>query len=489
MLSADQLLAVLWRRRVSVVMTFVLVLGTIAAVAFSLPNVYRTTAYVWVTSGSDAGSDFQATQSNQVLMRTYAELLQTQGVATEVAAALPYALDTAAVQARVTIEPVTQSQLIAISAEGGTPDQARILADAYAAVFLDRAADLQRRSGSDSRLSLAEPAPLPASPVRPRPKLYLLAGSLVAAFLAVGTGIVRQRLDQRLDISDSTTEIFDIPIIGRIPQRAASLLPVLTNAREREPTDQRTEAFSLLLANLAFTNHGKLPRSVAVVSAKEAEGKSTCCVGIGRAAAERGLKTVLVDGDLRRPRLSAMLLPVANEGSSVSPGFSELLLRETPLAVNEVACEEEQSNFHVIPSGHLPPSPAALLAQKALNDFERRVRNLYGLVVYDTPPLSIAADASLVSAAVEGTILVVDARKTGRNAVLQAVEQLRRANARVLGVVVNRWPESRNSYYNSQRYGAQHSREVPRNSSNGSTSDSVGPQRAPATKSAPRRKA
>lgn len=490
MLSTDELLAVLWRRRVSLAVTFVLVVATVAAVTFSLPNVYQTTAYIWVTSESDAGSDFEATQTNQVLMTTFAELLQTQGVATEVAAALPSPLDPSAVQERIRIEPVTQSQLIAVIAEGPNPDQAKALADAYANVFLDRAAELQRRSGSDSRLSLAEPAPVPASPVRPRPRLYLLIGTAVAAVLAVVTALVRHRLDQRLDISDSTTEILELPIIGRIPQRSTPLLSLFTHSEDREATDPRMEAFGLLLANLAFTNHGELPRSVAMVSANEAEGKSTCCAGIGHAAAERGVNTVLVDGDLRRPQLSSMLLPAPDRVDLATSGFSNLLLRKTPLAVNEVVRPAAESNLHIIPSGPLPPSPAALLAQKTLGDFERRLHNLFDLVVYDTPPLSFAADASLVSAAAEGTILVVDARKTGRNAVLQAVEQLRRANAKVLGIVVNRWPESSDvSYYSSRHYGRPQTRALRRGSSNGSSpSDAAArPNSAPPQSTARRR--
>lgn len=479
MLTIDQMIAAIWRRRLSVVVTFVLALATVAAVTFSLPKVYRTTAYALVSSSGSASNDYEATQTNQVLMKTYAELLQTRGVAERVAGQLPFAMGPSTVQADVRIAPVSQSQLIAITAEGTSPGRAQTLADTYAEVFLERAAALSRQNSVTSRITLAESAPLEEAPVRPRPSLYLPIGAVLAAFLAVATALVRQRFDQRLEIEPSTTEIFDLPIIGRIPQLAASRHRTRSNRGEPEPSEELAEAFRLLLSNLVFANGGELPKSVAVVSSQEAEGKSTCCIGMGRAAAERKLATVVVDGDLRRPRLATML---GTRVAPADPGFSNLLLGGAPLAMNEVALAV-QGTFCLIPSGPLPPSPVVLLAQKGLADFERRARNLFDLILYDTPPLSFAADASLISAAAEATVLVIDARKTGRNAVLQAVEQLRRTNSKVLGIVVNRLAEDRRgSYYNSRYY-----RDAPDRTVKSNGSDPVIPAESPVRRAVRRR--
>jgi capsular exopolysaccharide synthesis family protein len=122
------------------------------------------------------------------------------------------------------------------------------------------------------------------------------------------------------------------------------------------------------------------------------------------------------------------------------------------VAVADALVPLPQSAVRLIPSGPIPPNSASLLAQDGLADFERRVRNRFELVVYDSPPVSVGADASLLAATAEGAVMVVDARRTGRNALLQAVEQLRRANANVLGIVLNRTPDSsRTSYYYRSR--------------------------------------
>ena len=445
MLSADQVLAVLWRRRLIVVATFVAVLSSAAAVTFSLPDVYRTTSYLLVTSSDAAGSDFEASQVNQVLTKTYSELLQTRSMAEEVAEALPFSVSPAAVQKAVKISPLSQTQLIEVIAEASSPTRAQTMADTYARVFIDKSGALG--GGSDRHtVTVAEPAALVDAPVRPRPKLYLLLGAILAGFVAIGTGILRDRFDQRLEIDGSTTELFGLPILARLSQSSTARRQTLAGRDERgsELPDHAREAFGLLLANIAFVNLGEHPRSLAVVSAGESEGKSTCCVGIGRAAREVGLNVLLVDGDLRRPGLSSMFGSGASDASS---GFSSLLLPGVPLALGEVVVRDAESSLNLLPSGPLPPNPSALLAQHGLADFDRRAKLMFDLVVYDSPPLSYAVDASLLGAKAEGTLLVINVRSARRSTLLQAVEQLQRSQANVLGIVLNRVAASPDSSY------------------------------------------
>jgi capsular exopolysaccharide synthesis family protein len=96
------------------------------------------------------------------------------------------------------------------------------------------------------------------------------------------------------------------------------------------------------------------------------------------------------------------------------------------------------SRVDLLPAGPVPPNPAALLGSQGLREFDDEARERYDLVIYDTPPLSVAADASLIAAITEGVVLVVDGRRTRRKVAAQAVAQLQRARANILGVVVNR---------------------------------------------------
>jgi polysaccharide biosynthesis transport protein len=425
------LVAVLWRRRWVALAAFVAVVAGVATLTASLPKVYETTAYMLVNPSRPASSDFEQTQISEALLTTYAELLQTQTVADEVSRRLGNEADGEGnLKDAIAVEAVTDSQLLKISGEARDPRTAQAITNTFTQVFQERTRELAQSDASAGRATVAEPASLPDQPVRPRPKLYLLAGTLLGLLAAAGMALLAQRLDQRLDITDSMTEVLGLPILGRIPQGPASGL-------ETQPEGSRgarasAEAFRLLLANLAFANMGERPRTVAIVSSDEQEGKSTTALNLSRSAAELSLATLLVEADLRRPSLAKKVGGLV--GSRL--GLSGVLVRRA--TVSEAAWPLEQQGFDLLPAGALPPNPAALLGGNALRDFDASAREQYDMVVYDTPPLSVAADASLVSAITDGVLLVVDERRTHRKLAAQAVAQLRRVRANILGVVVNR---------------------------------------------------
>ena len=450
MLSTDQILTVLWRRRLTVLITFLLTLGAVAAITFSLPKVYSSTAYMWVTPSKEQGDDFAATQVSQVLTKTYAELLQTRGIADAVARELASGKTGEELLGSVTVAPIPDSQLLEITADGSSPEEAQAIANTYSAVFAARAEDFATEGTTGSQATVAEAASRPSAPSRPRPNLYLLIGVVVALFTAFAVALLRHRLDQRLEIDGSTRDLLGLPVIARVPKHSDSVLEDFLNAdRSRAGSAGLEEAFRLLLANLSFVSAGQRPRTVAVVSGDEREGKSTCCASMGRAGMEMGLGVLLVDADLRRANLSRNL-EVA--GQTLRTGLSSFLV--SPGRVEDAAVRLPNQFLELVPAGPLPPNPTALLSLPAFAEFDRQAREAFDLVVYDTPPLAVGADASLVASRAEGVILVVDARTTKRAAALTAVDQLRRVGANVLGVVVNRSRDAVDYYYSRETKGA-----------------------------------
>lgn len=421
-MKTDELIPVLWRRRTTFLVTFVVVLAAVALFTARLPKVYTTTAYLIVTPAQPAGSDYETAQVSETLTKTYGQLLGTSNVSNDVQRRLGPDAGEGDVSDNISID-IGDTQLIGITAEGGTAEEAQKIANTFADTFRDRSARFNARTAASADVAVAEYGTLPSGPSAPQPKLYLLIGTLLAGLAAAGVALLRHRLDQRLDIADGDTEVLGLPILARIPDRRP------------KPGGGTDEAYRLLLANLAFMNQGERPRTLSVVSSGEQEGKSTTSLSIARAAAETGIETLIVDADLRRPSLLAKLglLP-----PPTPLGLSSFLVR-TALSITEAAVEvPEQPSLHVVPTGPLPPNPAALLASDMLAEFDSRARRAFGLVVYDTPPLSIAADASLVASQADGVIMVIDVRTTKRKLALQSVEQLRRARVNLLGVVLNR---------------------------------------------------
>lgn len=447
MLTADQLLTTLWRRKVTFLLAFVLTLVAVAGVTYTQPKVYGATAYILVGSTRPAGSDFEASQANQVVLKTYAELLQTRSVSTDVAAALPFAMSSTGIEKAVSVAPISQSQLIRITVEMGDAGQAAVLANTYAEVFVRRADLLSTDTGGAVSSKLADRAVGDDQPIRPRPRLYVGIGTLLAALLAAGVAVVRDRFDQHLEIEAEAIELFGIPILARVPEQPPATLRALTRfGGGSAPDSILSESFNLLLTNIVFAGLGTTQaKSIAVVSAGEGEGKSTCCIGLTRAAVNLDFEVLLVDGDLRRRHLSAML-----GLDDPDRGFSQLLADGGSRWKTDIG-DPLAPRLHVLAAGNHVDRPTSLLSG-SIQAFERWAARAYSVVVFDTPPVAVGADASLIAAATEEVLLVVNVRNAKRGALQQTIEQLRRVHANVIGVVLNRTDPSSGpqSYYSDQ---------------------------------------
>jgi capsular exopolysaccharide synthesis family protein len=430
--SADQFLVALWRRRVAFITTFVVVMAGVAAVTFTLPKVYSTSSYLLVSTLKPTGGAFEAQQVSQVDTQTVSELLQTRNAANIVASSMPYRISATALQSKISITPVAQTNLVLITARESTPARAQQLANTYATVFAQQAAS----TITSAKVSVAAPATLITNPSSPRPKLYLLIGAILALLAATGVALLRQRLDQRLTIGDFATELFDLPILARVPNRRDSQRKFLPDMNPQAATVDAgyIEGFRLLFANLTFVSLGDRPSTIAIVSARPQEGKSTVSAAMAQTVAEMTDSVMLVDGDLRRPILSERL-GVDPE----SDGLSNFLVHGgEPIEPSHLVHDVRGTSLHLIGSGSPPPNPSSLLGLSSLEDFVQSLKSTYDFVIFDTPPVSVGADASLIAARTDGAILVVDARTSRRASVEWALQQLRRAHVNVLGVIVNR---------------------------------------------------
>jgi capsular polysaccharide biosynthesis protein len=193
MMTLDELIAVLWRRRTAFAITLAMIIGAAAAVTFSLARVYSSTTYLLAATTGEGQSDFEATQANQALARTYVELLRTDGTRQAVAAELPFRSTASALARAVRVSAVPQTQLVRITAEESTPSRARTVAETYARVFVRRATVVDDPSPGTTTLRVVEPAQLDTSPVRPRPRLYLTVAAVVGLLLAGTVAVVWDR--------------------------------------------------------------------------------------------------------------------------------------------------------------------------------------------------------------------------------------------------------------------------------------------------------
>jgi non-specific protein-tyrosine kinase len=194
------------------------------------------------------------------------------------------------------------------------------------------------------------------------------------------------------------------------------------------PRSAAAEAYRLLRTNLEFVGLDKPIRTLLVTSAGPRDGKTTVVANLAVVLAEAGQRVIVVDADLRQPRLHEVF------GSQRSPGFSNALLDESaelPLQAGPLP------TLRLLSAGTPPPNPAELLASTRVSRLLDRLTSEADIVLLDSPPLAAVSDATILATKVDGVLLVVSARRTRRDLAQRAREQLKTAGARVVGAVLN----------------------------------------------------
>jgi polysaccharide biosynthesis transport protein len=443
-------LGVLWRRRWVVISTCLVSVLVAAFVSRGLDKVYETSATMLISLPENEQT-FDTVQASQALARSYADIIDSRNIARRVGTRI--GLDSDSVLDAASFEAVPETQLLKVQAEANDPSSAAAIANAYADVFIDYA-DRQLAPNTKARISLAESAPVTDQPVRPRPLLYSVVAGLLGFGLGAALAFLRQRLDRRIRSFEEVEAKLDLPVLGRIPRRARS-------TASRNAFD---ESFRILRTNLQFAGPSGRPRSIAVTSARDGEGKTTVVSALAKAGAETGIDVVAVEADLRRPALARGLVPQEQPlapralapGGSMNdshPGLSSYLVGG--LKLEEIIESTDSPMLKVVRAGPLPPSPSAILESPRADAFVGELTGRAELVLIDCPPLNVAADASVVSRWVDGVILVVDLERSTDRAVHSALRQLEAVNARLLGLVLNRDPEVGIGAYSEYYYATE----------------------------------
>jgi capsular exopolysaccharide synthesis family protein len=206
-----------------------------------------------------------------------------------------------------------------------------------------------------------------------------------------------------------------------------------------------SEAYTSIRTFLLFSTAGKPPKVMMVTSARREEGKTTTSVNTAISLTKSDARVILIDADMRRPRLHKVFKVSNTSGlSSFLSGneeFSSSLIRNTKIP-----------GLDIMPSGPLPPNPAELLSSFRLRDLIDGLYPLYNFIIFDTPPILGLADAAITSTQTDGVIMVVRSGETPKEAAQQAKKILESVNAKVLGVVLNAINESHLKYGYSSYY-------------------------------------
>lgn len=206
------------------------------------------------------------------------------------------------------------------------------------------------------------------------------------------------------------------------------------------PVSTNTEQFNTIRTNIQFSGADKEYKSIMMTSSAASEGKSTISANLAVSFARQGKRTVLVDSDLRRPTINATF-------SITNPKGITNFLTEKDIGINDIVYETTLKNLFVIPSGPVPPNPSELLGSKRMETLIDTLKNQADMVIYDAPPVLSVTDSQILSTKVDGTIIVVRADKTEKDAVKNAVGLLNHVKCHILGTILNDVEDSSNGYY------------------------------------------
>ena len=215
---------------------------------------------------------------------------------------------------------------------------------------------------------------------------------------------------------------------------------------EKKPKSVAAEAYRSLRTNIQYSSFDKKYQTLVVTSANPGEGKTTVAGNLALALAQGESKVLLVDCDMRRPSIHKTF-KISN-----TYGISDLLVGNKKL---ESVANKYNDNLSIVPAGKIPPNPAEMLASKVMTAFLEEMKNYFDYIVLDTPPLQAVTDAQVLSTKVDGSLIVVRAGVTKKDAVHNAVSIIKKVKGNIIGTVLNVAETKNDKYY---YYGDESSR-------------------------------
>src|SRR5690554_1138679 len=208
----------------------------------------------------------------------------------------------------------------------------------------------------------------------------------------------------------------------------------------KDPKSPVSEAYRVLRTNLQFSGIDKPLHSIVATSAGPGEGKTLTICNTATTFAQAGSKVLIVDADLRKPKIHRMFNMQNRKGLT-----NVLALHED---YQECIHKSPATNLEVLTSGAIPPNPSELLSSRSMKELLKKMVEDYDYVFIDTPPVGVVTDASILSTIADGTIIVAAAKQVEREGLRYAKDMLDKVGANILGVVLNKVPrKERGGYY------------------------------------------
>ena len=282
----------------------------------------------------------------------------------------------------------------------------------------------------NNNIIIREKAEAPRSPIKPKRKTNVMLAALLGLFGGVAIAFLLEYLDTTIKSQEDVEDAVGLPFLGVIPSFTAD---------EPEPTSELftytypkssiTESIRSIRTNILFSAAEAPLKKLLVTSAGPQEGKSTTVINLGIIFAQGGKRVLIVDSDLRRPRIHKAFNVTRDRG------LTNLIMNEAK--PEQVIVNTKVPNLSVIPCGPIPPNPSELLGLTRMQEIIDELGHQFDIILFDSPPIVAVTDAVVLSKKVDGVVLIIKAGRTTSEMVLKAKKQLTDVTAHILGAVLN----------------------------------------------------
>ena len=316
-----------------------------------------------------------------------------------------------------------------------------------------------------NNISIIDYAIAPEGPIGPNRTRTVFVALFLSLGLGVGLALLLEYLDDTVHSTEEVERLLHLPALAVIPSATGNgnrrLLagPGALQKRNGNPGDNPellmnvdgrsplAEAYRHLRTSVLLSTAGRAPRSLLVTSSLPGEGKTTTAVNTAVSLAQTGASVVIIDADMRRPRLRSIF------GLSERAGLSSILSNDlSDTEVLSILSKEDKTGLHVLTAGPIPPNPAELLGSEQMRRLLMTLQTQFKHVVVDSPPVSSFTDGVLISSLVDGVLLVVHGGKSSRHVVKRSRQLLQDVGAKIFGVVLNNVNLQSHDYRYYQRY-------------------------------------
>lgn len=410
------------------------ILGGLAGTAGFLltPRTYASTIDFYVSTPQTEGTSLQsAGQFAQSRVNSYIVLLSSEKLAKRVIAETGLDLTPGALAAKISASTELNTVIVNATVEDQSPQRSFRIAEGLATSFEELVNELDNQGPAGDAVVLiyvVSGPTLEPEPVSPDWRRYIGLGLVAGLLIGLTIAVLREVLDSSVRSIDVAQRLTGAPVIGSIPfDPDTKRSPLIIGD---ESTSMRAEAYRQLRTNLQFISATRSADVILLTSSVALEGKSTTAVNLALTFAEFGERVLLIEADLRRPRVADYL------GLEREVGLSTVLAGQ--VALDDVIQPWGNRDLSLLASGLLPPNPSELLGSPQMAELIRAVKERFDKIVIDTPPVVPVTDAVVASSWADAVVLVVHHGRTNRGQVATAARALANVDARLVGTVFSK---------------------------------------------------